>query len=70
MVRRDGKLVGLAGIVGVLPDHRRNGVARQLVTTAFRRGGGKWLDLCADPGSEQFYRSFRHRESSGFRIYP
>ncbi len=57
-------------LVGVLPDHRRNGIARQLVTTAFRCGGGKWLDLCADPGSEQFYRAFPHRESSGFRIYP
>jgi hypothetical protein len=33
-------------------------------------GGGKWLDLCAEPGSEAFYRSFRHQESAGFRIYP
>jgi ribosomal protein S18 acetylase RimI-like enzyme len=58
-------------LVGVLPDHRRNGVARQLVTRAFRSAGGKWLDLCAEPGSEQFYRSFvPHRESSGFRIHP
>ena len=57
-------------LVGVRPDHRRNGVARQLVTTAFQLGGGKWLDLCADAGSEQFYRSFQHREGAGFRIYP
>jgi len=57
-------------LVGVLPDHRRNGVARHLVTTAFRLGGGKWLDLCAEAGSEQFYRSFQHREGLGFRVYP
>jgi ribosomal protein S18 acetylase RimI-like enzyme len=79
---REGQVVGLAhllsngvvhahlSLVGVLPDHRRSGVARQLVTRAFRSGGGKWLDLCAEAGSEQFYRSFLHRESSGFRIYP
>jgi ribosomal protein S18 acetylase RimI-like enzyme len=57
-------------LVGVLPDHRRNGVARHLVTTAFRLGGGKWLDLCAEAGSEHFYRSFQHSEGPGFRIYP
>jgi ribosomal protein S18 acetylase RimI-like enzyme len=57
-------------LVGVLPDHRRSGVARQLVTAAFRCAGGKWVDLCAEPGSEQFYRSFPHREGTGFRIYP
>jgi ribosomal protein S18 acetylase RimI-like enzyme len=57
-------------LVGVLPAHRRRGVARQLVTRAFRSGGGKWLDLCSEPGEEEFYRSFRHQEFSGFRVYP
>ena len=57
-------------LIGVRPSHRRKGIARHLVTTAFRRGGGKWLDLCAESGSEPFYRSFEHRESVGFRIYP
>jgi ribosomal protein S18 acetylase RimI-like enzyme len=77
-----GELVGLVhllsngvvhahlSLIGVLPAYRRRGVARHLVVTAFRRGGGKWLDLCAEPGSEEFYRSFQHRPSSGFRIYP
>ena len=78
----EGEVVGLVhllsngvvhshlSLIGVRPDHRRSGVARHLVTTAFRIGGGKWLDLCAEAGSEEFYRSFRHGESAGFRIYP
>ena len=77
-----GEVVGLAhlltnglvhahlSLVGVHPGWRRRGIARELVTRAFRSGGGKWLDLCSEPGSEEFYRSFLHQESSGFRIYP
>ncbi len=77
-----GEVIGLAhlltnglvhahlSLVGVLPGRRRQGVGRELVTRAFRSGGGKWLDLCSEPGSEHFYRSFLHQESSGFRIYP
>lgn len=57
-------------LVGVLPEHRRRGVARELVATAFRDAGARWLDLCSEPGSEGFYRSFPHRESVGFRIQP
>ena len=57
-------------LIGVRPSHRLSGIARHLVTIAFRRGGGKWLDLCAESGSEPFYRSFEHRESAGFRIHP
>ena len=57
-------------LVGVLSDRRRKGVARHLVTRAFRCAGAKWLDLCAEAGSEQFYRSFQHREGLGFRVYP
>jgi ribosomal protein S18 acetylase RimI-like enzyme len=79
---RKGEVVGLVhllsngvvhshlSLIGVRPDQRRNGVARHLVTTAFRLGGGKWVDLCAEAGSERFYRSFRHSEGPGFRIYP
>jgi len=83
VVARDGTtIVGLAQImgdgvvqahlslVGVLPSHRRRGVARQLVVEAFRSSGGKWLDLQAESGSEPFYRSFIHQESVGFRLYP
>lgn len=57
-------------LVGVLPAHRRRGIARVLVREAFRAGGGKWLDLVSEPGSEDFYRSFPNQERIGFRIYP
>lgn len=57
-------------LVGVLPEYRRRGIAQRLIAEAFARCGAKWLDLSSEPGSEEFYRSFRHRESVGFRIYP
>ena len=66
----DGIVQSHLSLVGVLPDYRRKGVARNLVAAAFQQAGGKWLDLCSEPGSENFYRSFRHTERTGFRIYP
>lgn len=80
--RCEGRVIGLAhlvsngvvhahlSLIGVAPEFRRSGIARHLVATAFRLAGGKWLDLCAEPGSEEFYRAFQHRASSGFRICP
>jgi len=82
VAREDDAIVGLAhvlsdgiiqahlSLVGVLQGRRRNGVARELVRDAFSRAGGQWLDLCADAGSEPFYRSFVHQERVGFRLYP
>lgn len=78
----EGQVIGLAhlltdgvvhahlSLVGVLPDYRRNKVAQRLIVSAFHQAGAKWLDLWAEPGSENFYRSFRHQERVGFRIYP
>jgi ribosomal protein S18 acetylase RimI-like enzyme len=57
-------------LVGVLPEHRRRGIARRLIAEAFAQSGAKWLDLCSEPGSEGFYRSFRHESAAGFRLYP
>ena len=57
-------------LVGVLPEFRRQGIARSLIEHAFRQSGAKWLDLWAEPDSIDFYRSFRHEEQVGFRIYP
>ena len=79
---QDRRVVGLAhlltngvvhshlSLVGVLPEYRRRGIARMLVAEAFQESGGKWLDLCSEPGSESFYRSFRYESFAGFRIYP
>ena len=66
----DGLIQAHLSLVGVLPDYRRKGLARRLIRETFRASGAKWLDLAAEPGSEAFYRSFVHRESVGFRIYP
>ena len=66
----DGVIQAHVTLVGVLPAYRRQGVARTLLLEAFRAGGGKWVDLAAEPGSEGFYRSFAHKERIGFRIYP
>ena len=66
----DGRIQALLSLVGVLSSHRRRGVAGSLIRDAFRRAGGKWLDLAAEPGSEEFYSWFVQKERTGFRIYP
>lgn len=66
----DGHVQAHLSLVGVLPAYRRQGVARLLVRKAFRAGGGKWLDLVSEPGSEEFYRSFVNEQRVGFRLYP
>ena len=66
----DGVVQAHLSLVGVVPDYRRKGVARRLVTRAFEQSGAKWLDLCSETGAEDFYRSFLHHEFPGFRIYP
>ncbi len=47
----------------------RGGVGRGLVEEAFARVGAERMDLIASDESLAFYRSFRHREQVGFRIY-
>ena len=47
------------------PQGRRRG----LVEEAFARVGARRMDLIASDESLRFYRSFRHREQVGFRIY-
>lgn len=49
---------------------RRRGVGRGLVEEAFARVGAGRMDLIASDESLDFYRSLRHREQAGFRIYP
>jgi ribosomal protein S18 acetylase RimI-like enzyme len=49
---------------------RRRGVGRALVAEALARSGARRLDLLAEDGSEEFYRSFPHRALPGYRVYP
>lgn len=77
----DGQLVGFAQACGdgvmqsflsqvaVAPAYRRRGVARQLVEEVFAASGTQRMDLLTDD-AQAFYRSFPHREKTGFRIYP
>lgn len=49
---------------------RRRGIGRELVAEAFARSGARRLDVLAGEGSDDFYRSFRHRAFPGYRLYP
>jgi ribosomal protein S18 acetylase RimI-like enzyme len=77
----DGEVVGFAQLqtdryiqahlstIAVSRSHRRLGIGRLLIDTAFQRSGAKRIDLICE-GPEAFYESFAHRRFTGFRVYP
>ena len=65
----DGVFQAHPGLLAVDEGRRRRGVGRGLVEEAFTRVGAGRMDLIASDESLAFYRSFRHREQAGFRIY-
>jgi ribosomal protein S18 acetylase RimI-like enzyme len=65
----DGVFQAHLGLLAVDEGWHRRGVGRGLVEEAFARVGARRLDLIASDESLEFYRSFRHREQVGFRIY-
>ncbi|CAB4701141.1 MAG: GNAT family N-acetyltransferase [Actinobacteria bacterium] len=65
----DGVMQSFLSQLGVAPAHRRRGVARALVEEVFVATETSRMDLLTDE-AQDFYRSFAHREKSGFRIYP
>ena len=65
----DGVFQAHLGLLAVEEGWRRRGVGRGLVGEAFARVGAERMDLIASDESLAFYRSFRHREQAGFRIY-
>jgi len=79
--RESGEVVGFAQVFsdGVFQAHlgllavdeawRRRGVGRGLVDEAFARVGARRMDLIASDESLAFYRTLKHREQVGFRIY-
>ena len=69
-VQSDGEIQAHLSNIAVTPSHRRRGIARRMIEEAFGRCGAKRIDLVSSEGSDQFYRSFQHREFPGFRIYP
>jgi ribosomal protein S18 acetylase RimI-like enzyme len=82
VARDPGEVVGFAQVFGdgVFQTHlgllavdekwRRGGIGRGLVEEAFARVGAERMDLISSDESLDFYRSLKHREQVGFRIYP
>ena len=80
-VADDGQVLGFAQLMGdgvvqsflaqlaVTAGHRRQGLARALVKSAFAATGTERMDLLTDD-AEAFYRTFPHKTKAGFRIYP
>jgi GNAT superfamily N-acetyltransferase len=76
----DGKLLGFAQVLSdgavqaylarllVAEGARRTGVGRLLLRDALARSGALRVDLLAADGSDEFYRSFAHRQGRGYRI--
>ncbi len=65
----DGVFQAHLGLLAVDERWHRRGVGRGLVEEAFARVGARRMDLIGSDESLEFYRSFRHREQAGFRIY-
>lgn len=68
-VLTDGHHAYLTFLV-VAADHRRQGIARDLVAAAFEASGAERMDLLAAGESVAFYESLPHRRFDGFRVYP
>ena len=66
----DGVIQAHLGLLAVDESWRRRGIGKGLVREAFVRVGAERMDLIASDESLDFYRSMRHREQAGFRIYP
>ena len=66
----DGVIQAHLGLLAVDERWRRRGIGRGLVREAFARVGAERMDLIASDESLDFYRSFKHREQAGFRLYP
>jgi GNAT superfamily N-acetyltransferase len=66
----DGEWIACLTDMVVDAGYRRRGVGRALIAEVFARTRAQRMDLLAEPGSEDFYRSFPHQLWTGFRLYP
>ncbi len=67
-MQSDGVIQAHLSLLAVARYRRRQGIGMRLVEEAFTHCGGKRVDLLSE-GGEVFYRSFRHRQLPGFRLY-
>ena len=65
-----GLLDAYLSMFAVAAGRRREGIGRLLIDALFRVTGVERIDLLAEPGSEAFYDSFRHRDFRGYRLHP
>jgi GNAT superfamily N-acetyltransferase len=66
----DGEWIACLTDMVVDARFRRRGVGRALIAEIFVRSHAERMDLLAEPGSEDFYRSFPNQLWTGFRLYP
>ena len=69
-MQSDGVIQAHISVILVAQNYRRRGIGRRLVEEAFRRCGGKRVDLITMNGADDSYRSFKRQCCSGYRIYP
>jgi ribosomal protein S18 acetylase RimI-like enzyme len=67
-LQTDGAIQAHLSLLVVAASHRREGVARSLLTFSSKHLGAHRIDLITDT-AEAFYRSLPHKEQAGFRIY-
>ena len=65
----DGEIQAHLSNIAVDRNHRRQGVARQLLDLAITHAGGVRIDLVTD-SADDFYGALRHRRMTGYRVYP
>ena len=68
-MQSDGFIQAHLSLVLVARNRRRQGLGKSLIRRAFEAAGGERVDLITELAPE-FYRSFSHKEWTGFRIYP
>ncbi|MEO8457653.1 MAG: GNAT family N-acetyltransferase [Chloroflexota bacterium] len=68
-LQSDGEIQAHLSTIAVDPEHRRKGIARELIVRALREAGGERIDLITED-AEAFYSELPHFRLSGFRLYP
>ena len=68
-LQSDGAIQAHLSLILVAAPKRGQGIGTQLVRQAFRLSGAERIDVVTED-AQGFYRSFAHKEWTGFRIHP
>ena len=66
-MQSDGAIQAHISLLLVAADRRGRGVGTQLVRHAFKLSGAQRVDVTTED-AQSFYRSFAHKERTGFQI--